>query len=529
MYSDDDFCWYGATTRAYFPAVLEDREMRRLRFSALALLFLTFARAAAAAVIVVPNDFPTVQAAFNAAASGDSIFIRAGTYNESLTLAGKDLYVRGEHGAVVLTTAGTARILDLGSGVTSSTVLDQLIFQSGRAEKGGALYLHDGAAVSVVTCRFLGNGASNAVGNSYGGAIAIDPGSTARLDSCSFARNAAGSNDPGVGGAVSVATKAHFAAVRCVFSRNRAVGGAYGGVGGAIGASNAADVAIEDCVFIDNWAELGGAISSEANLRIEGSRFEFNSAVHAGGAVYAAGDYRIESNVFSQNDAVAAPALELYGTGELRNNTVAFNGNGFPTGGVVVGGGVIVDRNLIASNAGLGLRCVGLGATITCNDVWANAGGNYGGSCGDLTGIDGNISADPIFCGLDLTLSESSPCAPSGSCGLIGALGVACPPLSVPSPAVGRIVQLQPVRPNPASAPLQFAFELARPASVRLEVFDLLGRRVATVEHRDLDAGLHDVTWDGRSARGARVGPGVYVALLRAGDERDAQRFVLAR
>jgi len=103
-------------------------------------------------------------------------------------------------------------------------------------------------------------------------------------------------------------------------------------------------------------------------------------------------------------------------------------------------------------------------------------------------------------------------------------------PLSVTGnwPA-GPAVRLLPMRPNPATAPLRFRFELSRAVSVRFEVFDLFGRRVSSIEGRDFDAGPHDVEWNGRTSSGAQLGPGVYVAVLRAGDVRDAQRFVLTR
>ena len=83
--------------------------------------------------------------------------------------------------------------------------------------------------------------------------------------------------------------------------------------------------------------------------------------------------------------------------------------------------------------------------------------------------------------------------------------------------------------PNPMTAPLQFRFELARATSVRVDVYDLAGRRVATVASGELTAGVHGLPWDGRTAAEARLGPGVYVAVLHAGEARDAQRFVLTR
>jgi hypothetical protein len=55
--------------------------------------------------------------------------------------------------------------------------------------------------------------------------------------------------------------------------------------------------------------------------------------------------------------------------------------------------------------------------------------------CSDQTGVNGNISVDPEFCGIDDSgnyyLQSDSPCAPGNhpagyDCGVIGALPVNC-------------------------------------------------------------------------------------------------------
>ena len=70
---------------------------------------------------------------------------------------------------------------------------------------------------------------------------------------------------------------------------------------------------------------------------------------------------------------------------------------------------------------------------LQCCDLYENEGGDWVGCVEDQLGIDGNIAADPIFCGdlnpqSPLTLHSASPCAVENSpCGeLIGAYGVGC-------------------------------------------------------------------------------------------------------
>lgn len=73
-------------------------------------------------------------------------------------------------------------------------------------------------------------------------------------------------------------------------------------------------------------------------------------------------------------------------------------------------------------------------AVLTCCDLYGNEGGDYTGCLADQYGINGNISAHPLFCDpadRNLMLQESSPCAPfseaNPACDLIGARPVACP------------------------------------------------------------------------------------------------------
>lgn len=68
-----------------------------------------------------------------------------------------------------------------------------------------------------------------------------------------------------------------------------------------------------------------------------------------------------------------------------------------------------------------------------------------------------------------------------------------------------RVLQGSPVHAGPV-----IAFELAAPAPVRVELFDLLGRRVTTLADRTFAAGAHVLPWDGRDAAGARVARGLY-------------------
>jgi hypothetical protein len=80
-----------------------------------------------------------------------------------------------------------------------------------------------------------------------------------------------------------------------------------------------------------------------------------------------------------------------------------------------------------------------------------------------------------------------------------------------------REVRLLANRPNPFASETDVLYETAREGAVRIAIFDVGGRRVATLVDGTRPAGRHSARWDGRDAAGRRVANGVYVVELRAG------------
>ena len=81
--------------------------------------------------------------------------------------------------------------------------------------------------------------------------------------------------------------------------------------------------------------------------------------------------------------------------------------------------------------------------------------------------------------------------------------------------------------PNPFSRSTSLDFELPRAERVRLEVFDVRGRRIHTLVSRYVPAGRHQTTWDGTDEQGRRAGAGVYFCRLQTGSFSATRRMVL--
>jgi len=73
----------------------------------------------------------------------------------------------------------------------------------------------------------------------------------------------------------------------------------------------------------------------------------------------------------------------------------------------------------------------------------------------------------------------------------------------------GRL-QFELPRPNPAQGSVSIGFELPKPGSVRIAIYDVAGRRERTLVDGAMQAGMHSVTWNGRNDLGKPCRPGLY-------------------
>ena len=67
----------------------------------------------AASTITVPDDYTTIQEAVDAASDGDTIFVRAGTYYEHVTIGKNNLTLVGENGESIVDGNGTGTIFSV--------------------------------------------------------------------------------------------------------------------------------------------------------------------------------------------------------------------------------------------------------------------------------------------------------------------------------------------------------------------------------------------------------------------------------
>jgi len=95
-------------------------------------------------------------------------------------------------------------------------------------------------------------------------------------------------------------------------------------------------------------------------------------------------------------------------------------------------------------------------------------------------------------------------------------------PAIAPAPTAARAL------PSPATTATRIEFSVSATAPGTVAVFDLAGRRVATLMAGEtLTPGRHGADWNLRDAEGRRVVPGVYLVRWQAGAEGGTSRVVV--
>jgi predicted outer membrane repeat protein len=380
------------------------------------------------AILDVPLQYPTIQAAIDAAVDGDVVLVEPGTYFESLQLEGKAIALESRGGAEVTILDGNgSQILTASSRVDLEARISGFTFTHGHGQFGGAISC-GGAWLEISDCRFLDNSAKVDGGALYAASLNTAP---ILLTRCTFAHNHASL------GAVRAIGVAQVTVSGCVFSENGPADGTSRG--GALVVDNG-DARISGTCFRANRASIGGALLAEfCNLTIEDCSFEDNHAAWDGGAAsLASATVTIARTWFTGNTAgtlggaVAAQssALELVDTAFTRD--FAREGGAVHVldglDGVLVQGCTFA-RN--AANSGGALALVGAGtSTITSCILWQNVAATgsqieadpgaadvrYSDVQGGWPGT-GNIDLDPQFDAPvhgELALASGSPCIDAG-------------------------------------------------------------------------------------------------------------------
>lgn len=299
---------------------------------------------------LVPQEFPTIQAAINAALEGDEVIVGDGTYtgtgNKNLDFGGCLITVRSASGdptTCVIDCQNSGRGFDFHNGESALAIVDGFTITNGSSgsspypnNSGGGMIIV-GSSPSVSNCIFQDNMVNLSSVEATGAGLAILINSNPQISDCWFIENTGrlaggvgirGNSNPTIsncafvnntafdGGGLLVADSSSPVVSDCSLTGNSAAGGSSHSGGGMVIANNCNPTVI-GCLFNQNTAAgPGGGISfghTGPSVQIVNCTFTGNSGSDGGGAYVLSVAPTISSSSFcnnTPNDLGGAPFVD---------------------------------------------------------------------------------------------------------------------------------------------------------------------------------------------------------------------------
>ena len=328
------------------------------------------------------------------------------------------------------------------------------------------------------------------------------------------------------------------------------------------------------------WPDVNGAavFCYYSNPKIRNNTIIRNSARRGGGICCYSSNPNISNNTITGNSALQGGGIYCFrrSSPTISNNTITGNAAGEAGGGIYCSrySNPFINSNTLSGNsagdAGGGIYCVDSSPTITNSVLWGDTAQNgpeiyvesgdpivtYCDVQGDWLG-EGNLDVHPLFrdpqdgdfhlMALYCGDPYNSPCIDAGhpdsldavlDCfhGLgtdrsdIGAYGGRNSgwPTDVGDYGGGLATPKQFLLhqnyPNPFNARTTIRYQLPVNAQVKLELYNLLGERVATLADSKQQTGYRSVVWDA-----SKVSSGLYFYRLTAEDFTETRRMMLVK
>ena len=388
--------------------------------------------------IFVPKQHRRLQAAIDAAAAGDTVWVGPGTYFGPLTIK-KRLVLFADEGPdkTVLDGRDTVRVVHV-EGVTGGAIVGFTI-QNGKAPGGSGIYCLRDTFYTIASCSVRANAETG---------VALWKCGSIQLGECEISGNHGGGltasesrvtllktnfrdNHNSTGGGVSFVDAELNIARDCLFESNRADGGTGGGA-----FAESSPLRFLNCTFRENSAASGGgavAVMDSSDLRIRSTMFSANRSNTAGALLTDQSYLDVQNSIFDRNRATAvASAIQILGRRTPGVNPVVTNNTFYKNGVDAEQGGAIFAESVAPE---ITHDIFVIDSTAKNKAVFQMKGAaRY--ECNLIQLLDGpqsppnanTIVGNPAFCDAehgDFHVHDLSPALLS-PCGRIGALGKGC-------------------------------------------------------------------------------------------------------
>jgi hypothetical protein len=88
---------------------------------------------------------------------------------------------------------------------------------------------------------------------------------------------------------------------------------------------------------------------------------------------------------------------------------------------------------------------------------------------------------------------------------------------------------LHPAYPNPFNPTTQISYDLSRNENVRIDIYDVMGRRIKSLINTYQVAGHYSAPWNAENEQGEPVPAGMYICSMHAGDFRKNIKMILIK
>ncbi len=312
---------------------------------------LAIAAVSDAADLLVPIPYITIQSAIDAAANGDIVKIAPGTYNENISVGGKNITIQAfnTNFDTIIDGGAAAAVVTFSGSETPQCMLRNLILRNGKANQGAGIN-GNATMATIKNCTITGNVAAGSGGGVYG--------HSGLLQKCVITLNQA------INGAGIAGSEGKIDACKITLNKATASGGGFHDVTGVIQYSE----------ISGNIAGTMGGGLNQINATVLGNLVQGNGVTATGA-----------------NDAPASWGAGINDcSGTITLNTIIDNMS-YGDGGGIANSSGLIQNNIIAKNSarrGGGLAdCNG---RIENNTIWENYAASQAGGCLNLGSLVSN-------------------------------------------------------------------------------------------------------------------------------------------